>query len=185
MSKIALQDSYSKAREQLRQDLGYNSIMAVPRIRKIVVSSGVGKANVDKRYLQDVESIIAIITAQKPVVTIAKKSISNFKLRKGMKVGSKVTLRGDKMFWFLERLIDIVFPRIRDFHGLNYKSFDAQGNYNLGFREHTIFPEIDIDKYTQQYGLQVTIVFDSINSPDSEALLRGIGMPLRKRGKNG
>ncbi|MCA9349871.1 50S ribosomal protein L5, partial [Candidatus Saccharibacteria bacterium] len=146
MSQINLKDKYIKARVQLQKELGYNTIMAVPKIRKIVVSSGVGKASADKRYLQDVESVIATITAQKPVVTIAKKSISNFKLRKGMKVGSKVTLRGDKMYWFLERLIDVVLPRIRDFHGLNYKSFDAQGNYNLGFKEHTIFPEIDIDK---------------------------------------
>jgi len=165
---------------QLIERLKYENIMEVPRIDKIVINMGVSAAKEDIKVLDEAVGEVAAITGQKPIVTRAKKSISNFKLRKGMPIGCKVTLHGAMMYEFLDRLINVALPRVRDFRGVSRDGFDGQGNYNLGIQEHTIFPEINVDKVGKIKGLNISIVTNAKNKDEAYELLSLFGMPFRK-----
>ncbi len=169
-----------QVRPALMQQFGYSSVMAVPRIEKIVVNEGLGSAKEDSKAIDKASKELALITLQKPIVTKAKKSISNFKLRQGMPVGIKVTLRGERMFVFLEKLINIGLPRIRDFKGVNPNAFDGRGNYNLGIKEQLIFPEITYDMVDKVRGMDITIVTTAKTDEEARALLQAMGLPFRK-----
>ena len=162
----------------LMEKLHYKSIMQVPKIKKISINQGLGAAVNDKKLIQSGVDELTLITGQKAVATKAKKSISNFKLREQMPIGAKVTLRGRMMYEFLDRLISVALPRVRDFRGLNYKGFDGNGNYTLGIKEQIIFPEISIDKINRVTGMNITIVIDSNNDKESYELLKAFGMPF-------
>ena len=162
----------------LMENLKFKSIMQVPKIKKISVNQGLGAAVNDKKLIQFSVDELTQITGQKAVATLAKKSISNFKLREGMPIGAKVTLRGDMMYEFLDRLISVALPRVRDFRGLNSKGFDKNGNYTLGIKEQIIFPEISIDKINKLTGMNITIVIDSKSTKESFELLKAFGMPF-------
>ena len=162
----------------LMEKLKYKSIMQVPKIKKIAINQGLGAAVNDKKLIQAGVDELTLIAGQKAVSTKAKKSISNFKLREGMPIGAKVTLRGDMMYEFLDRLISIAIPRVRDFRGLNNKGFDGNGNYTLGVKEQIIFPEISIDKINKVTGMNITIVIDSNTDKESFELLKAFGMPF-------
>ena len=162
----------------LMEKLHYKSIMQVPKIKKISINQGLGAAVNDKKLIQSGVDELTLITGQKAVATKAKKSISNFKLREHMPIGAKVTLRGRMMYEFLDRLISVALPRVRDFRGLNYKGFDGNGNYTLGIKEQIIFPEISIDKINRVAGMNITIVIDSDNDKESYELLTAFGMPF-------
>ena len=165
---------------QMRERFGYGNIMQVPKLEKIVVNMGVGDAPQDPRMMENAVAELSRITGQKPSIRKAKKSISNFKVREGANIGCMVTLRGDRMFEFMDRLFNIAIPRIRDFRGMPPNSFDAFGNYTLGLREQTIFPEIDVDAVTRPRGMNITFVIKNSGSADeSRELLRQFGMPLR------
>jgi len=166
--------------EKLRKDFNYKKINQVPNISKIVVSMGVGEAIKDNAILQDAANELAVITGQKPLLIKAKKSVSNFKLREGMQIGCKVTIRGKRMYEFLERLICIALPRIRDFRGVSPKAFDGKGNYSLGIDDQLIFPEINPDKVKRTQGMNVAIVTTADNDDAGKALLREFGMPFSK-----
>ncbi|NLI24548.1 MAG: 50S ribosomal protein L5 [Bacteroidales bacterium] len=167
----------------LMKEFSYKSIMQVPRLEKIVINQGVGKAVADKKLIETAQSELAQITGQKPIVTVAKKDISNFKLRRKMPIGVKVTLRRDRMYEFLERLINTALPRIRDFKGVPAK-FDGKGNYTLGISEQIIFPEIDIDKVSSILGMEITFVTSARTDEEAMALLREFGIPFRTAKKN-
>ena len=156
----------------------YKSIMQVPKIKKISINQGIGSAVNDKKLIKSGVDELTLITGQKAVATKAKKSISNFKLREHMPIGAKVTLRGRMMYEFLDRLISVALPRVRDFRGLNHKGFDGNGNYTLGIKEQIIFPEISIDKINRVTGMNITIVIDSNNDKESYELLKAFGMPF-------
>jgi len=162
----------------LQSEFGYKSVMQVPRLKKIVLNQGLGAAVADKRIVEIATAELSLIAGQKAVPTKSKKDISNFKLRKGMPIGAKVTLRGENMYEFLDRLISIALPRIRDFKGVNHKGFDGRGNYNLGVPEQLIFPEIDIDKVLKINGLDITFVTSANTDDEAFALLKGFGMPF-------
>jgi len=162
----------------LSKEFGYKSIMQVPRLQKIVLSQGLGAAVSDKRIVENAVKELSLISGQMAVATKSKKDISNFKLRKGMPIGAKVTLRGEKMYEFLDRLISIALPRVRDFKGVPAKGFDGRGNYNLGVTEQLIFPEIDIDKVSRINGMDITFVTNAETNQEAYALLRGFGMPF-------
>ncbi len=163
----------------LREEFGYTNIMQVPGLEKIVVNMGVGDAIADAKLMDTAVAELALITGQKPVIRKAHKSISNFKLRAGVNIGCMVTLRGRYMWEFMDRLFNIAIPRIRDFRGLSPKSFDKFGNYTLGIREQTIFPEVDLDKVTRVRGMNITFVIKNVKSAEeSRALLRKLGMPF-------
>lgn len=164
---------------KLTEEFQYTNVMAVPKLEKIVLNVGVGEAIQDKKVLDTIVSNMALITGQKPVTTKAKKSISNFKLREGMPIGCKVTLRGRIMFEFLDRLVTLALPRTRDFQGVPDKSFDGRGNYTMGIKEHTIFPEIDTDKVTKMHGMDVTFVTSAQTDEEAYALLKHFGMPFK------
>jgi len=166
---------------QLIERLKYKNIMEVPRIDKIVINTGVSTAKEDIKVLDEAVGELATITGQKPIVTRAKKSISNFKLRQGMPIGCKVTLHGAVMYEFLDRLINVVLPRVRDFRGVSSDGFDGQGNYNLGIQEHIIFPEINIDKVGKIKGMNVSIITTAKNRDEAYELLSLFGMPFRKK----
>lgn len=174
-----------KYREQVSQDLmqkyQYKSIMQVPKLSKIVVNQGVGDAVGDKKLVDTCLDEITRIVGQKAVPTKSKKAISNFKLRENMPIGVKVTLRGDKMYEFLDRLIAIALPAVRDFKGVNDKSFDGRGNFSLGITEHIIFPEIDIDKISKINGMDITIVTSANTDEEAYSLLSSLGMPFKKK----
>jgi len=177
----SLQNKFKKEiLHNLQKELGLKNPMSVPQLSKIVVNMGVKDALFDKKNLEKASVILAQITGQKPKWTSAKKSISSFKLREGDKIGLVVTLRGKKMYDFLERLISIVMPRFRDFHGVNKLSFDGNGNYSLGFTESTVFPEIDPGKIDTIQGFEVTIVTTARNDKSGLALLEAMGMPFEK-----
>ena len=159
----------------------YSSIMQVPRLEKISVNSGVGIATQDAKLVESTVRDIESITGQKVVVTRSKKSISNFKLREGMPIGCRVTLRRTRMYEFLDRFVSVAVPRIRDFRGLSDKSFDGRGNYTIGIKEHTVFPEIDIDKIARVFGMDVTIVTTARTDEEAYELLKGLGFPFVKR----
>jgi large subunit ribosomal protein L5 len=164
---------------KLTEEFQYTNIMAVPKLEKIVLNVGVGEAIQDKKILDTIVSNMALITGQQPVTTKAKKSISNFKLREGMPIGCKVTLRGRIMYEFLDRLVTLALPRTRDFQGVPDKSFDGRGNYTMGIKEHTIFPEIDTDKVTKMHGMDVTFVTSAETDEEAYALLKHFGMPFK------
>jgi large subunit ribosomal protein L5 len=166
----------------LMQELGLSNSMQVPRLEKVTLNMGVGDALKDGRMLEAAVDDLTIITGQKPVITKARKSIAGFKLREGMAIGAKVTLRGNRMWEFLDRLTSVALPRIRDFRGINPDGFDGRGNYNLGLREQTIFPEIDYDSVDAVRGLNVTITTTAGTDEEGRALLRHLGLPFRAEG---
>src|SRR6266536_2347189 len=168
----------TELRERLQQELGLENIMQVPRPVKIVVNMGVGDAIREPRQLEGAVRDLTAITGQKPLVTKAKRSIAGFKIREGQSIGVKVTLRGDRMWEFLDRLVSIALPRIRDFRGLNPGSFDGRGNYSIGIREQIIFPEIDYDSIGQIRGLDVTITTTAADDDQARALLTHLGLPF-------
>ena len=164
----------------LMEKFGYQSVMQTPRITKITLNMGVGEALVNKNAMESAVADLSAISGQKPIVTKARKSVANFKVREGWSVGCKVTLRRERMYEFLDRLISVAFPRARDFRGLSAKSFDGRGNYSLGLKEQIVFPEVDYDKVDAIRGLDVTITTSARTDVESEALLRGFNFPLRK-----
>ena len=176
-----LRDLYkSKVAPDLVEQFGYKSQMAVPRIEKIVISMGVGKAIADKKFLESAVKDLTAISAQKPLVCRAKKSVSNFKVREGYETGLKVTLRRERMYEFLDRLINLAIPRVKDFRGLNPKSFDGRGNYSMGMEEQTVFPEIDPSRIESQQGMNITIVTTAGTDQEGQAMLRLFGMPFKE-----
>lgn len=166
---------------KLIEQFKYSSVMQVPRIEKIVVNMGVGEAAKDSKVLDNSLRDLQTITGQKPLVTIARKAVSNFKLREQMKIGAKVTLRGDRALHFLDRLITVVLPRIRDFQGLNPSSFDGRGNYAFGLKEQLVFPEIPYDSFDKLRGMDIIICTTAKTDEEARALLKTIGMPLREK----
>ncbi|MGI8756768.1 MAG: 50S ribosomal protein L5 [Acidimicrobiales bacterium] len=170
-------------RDQLKADLGLGNIMEVPRLEKIVVNMGVGAAVGQGSLLEHAVTDLTRITGQKPLVTRARKSIANFKLREGNAIGAKVTLRGDRMWEFFDRLIALAIPRIRDFRGLPANSFDGRGNYTFGVTEQLIFPEIDYDKIDQTRGMDITIVTTARTNAEGRALLDAFGFPFKREGQ--
>ena len=165
--------------DKLVKQFSYNTVMEAPRLLKITINEGVGDATQDKKLVEDAAEELSLITGQKAVITISRKDISNFKLRKGMPVGCKVTLRDVKMYEFLERLVRITLPRIRDFNGIA-ENMDGRGNYTLGIKEQIIFPEIDIDKNPRIHGLEITFVTTARTDEECHALLAGFGIPFKK-----
>lgn len=166
--------------KQLQEQFGYKSVMEVPRITKITLNMGVGEALTDKKVLENAVADMEAISGQKAVVTKARKSVAGFKVREGWPIGCKVTLRSDRMYDFLDRLISISIPRIRDFRGLNPKSFDGQGNYSMGIKEQIIFPEIEFDKIDKTRGMDITITTTAKTAEESRALLTAFKFPFRK-----
>lgn len=165
---------------QLQEQFGYKSVMQVPRIEKITLNMGVGEAVADKKVMEHALRDMTAIAGQKPVVTVARKSVAGFKIREGYPIGCKVTLRGERMWEFLERLVDIAIPRIRDFRGMSVKSFDGRGNYAMGVREQIIFPEIEYDKIDKIRGMDIVITTSAKNDEEGRALLEGFNFPFKK-----
>ena len=181
MAMERLKTTYqTTVREDMMKRFGYKSPMAVPALVKVVVNQGIGEAKDDSKLLEKAQKDMAIITLQKPIVTKSKKSVSNFKLRAGQNVGLKVTLRGEKMYTFLEKLLNIALPRIRDFRGVNPNSFDGRGNYNLGIKEQMVFPEITYEMVDATRGFDITVVTTAKNDEEGRALLEGLGFPFKK-----
>jgi large subunit ribosomal protein L5 len=178
-----MKERYEELRVQLKDELGKSSIMEVPRISKITLNMGVGEAKTDSKQLDAALEELSIIAGQRAQMRKATKSIAQFKLREGMPIGAKVTLRGARMWEFLDRLISIALPRIRDFRGLSPESFDGRGNYSLGVREQIIFPEIDYDSVQTIRGLDVAITTTAASDEDARALLRGLGFPFGVDGR--
>lgn len=165
----------------LTEKFGYKTVMRVPKLQKIVVSQGIGDAVADKKLIEHAVNDLSRIVGQKAIAMNSKKDISNFKLRKGMPIGTKVTLRGDKMYEFLDRLIAVALPRTRDFRGISPKGFDGRGNFNLGIKEHIIFPEIDIDKVNRIMGMDISFVTSADSDEEGKALLDAFGFPFTKK----
>jgi large subunit ribosomal protein L5 len=166
---------------KLNEQFGYSSPMQIPKIVKICINQGIGQATQDKKLVDVYQAELTTISGQKAVSTIAKTSISNFKLREGMPIGVRVTLRREKMYEFLDRLITVTLPRVRDFQGINDKSFDGRGNYSMGVTEQIIFPEIDLDKITKINGMDITIVTTAKTDAEAFALLKEMGMPFKNQ----
>ena len=166
---------------ELKREFDYANVMQVPRVQRITVNIGLGEAKENARAVETATADVATITGQKPVVTKAKKAIANFKIRENMPVGVAVTLRGDRMYEFLDRLLNVALPRIRDFHGVPTKAFDGRGNYSLGLREQLIFPEIDYDKVDRIRGMQINVNTSARNDEEGRRLLELLGMPFEKR----
>jgi large subunit ribosomal protein L5 len=163
----------------LMKEFNYRNVMAVPRLRKIVVNMGLGEAIQNAKLLDSATQELGRITGQKPVITRARKSIANFKLRKNMPIGAMVTLRGDRMYEFIDRLMNVALPRVRDFRGLSTRAFDGRGNYTLGLRDQLVFPEVDYAKVEKVKGMNISIVTDAQSDAEALALLRHFGMPFR------
>lgn len=179
-----LADLYKKdITGRLQKEFGYSNVMEVPRIQKVVVNIGVGEAKTDYKYMESSIAELRTITGQQPMMKRAKKSVAGFKLREGMPVACSVTLRGARMWEFLDRLISIALPRIKDFQGLSPKGFDGHGNYNLGLREQLIFPEIDYDQVDVSRGMDITIVTTARNNAEGKALLDAFKFPFRREGQ--
>jgi large subunit ribosomal protein L5 len=176
-----LKDVYMKeVRKKIQDQFGIKNVMAIPKVEKVVLNMGMGDAIQNSKILDAAVDELGQITGQKPVITKAKKSIASFKLREGMSIGTMVTLRGEKMYEFLDRLINIALPRVRDFRGVATRSFDGRGNYTLGIRDHLIFPEIDAGKVDKSKGMNITIVTTAKNDEQARFLLRELGMPFGK-----
>ena len=177
-----LKEKYETSiKKELTEKFGYTTPMQVPKLEKIVVNMGVGEAVHNSKALDDALEELTVITGQKPIATKAKKSIANFKLREGMPIGAKVTLRGERMYEFLDKLVSIALPRVRDFHGISGNSFDGRGNYTVGIKEQLIFPEINFDKISKVRGLDIVIVTTAKTDEEGRALLLGLGMPFRNK----
>lgn len=170
-----------KVRPWLVKELNLKNIMEAPKLEKIVINMGLGEATQNDKVLEQAVEDLALITGQRPVITRAKKSVSGFKLRQGMAIGCKVTLRGDRMYEFFDRLVNVALPRVRDFRGLSLKSFDGRGNYNFGVEEQYIFPEIDLDKSEKALGMDICIVTSTDDDEEARFLLEGLGFPFRKK----
>ncbi len=182
MASPRLKEKYSKEIvAHLKEKFEYKSVMQVPKLTKIAINKGIGAAVSDKKLVDVGVEELTMITGQKAVPTIAKKSVSNFKLREGMPIGAKVTLRGDKMYEFLDRLVTVALPRVRDFKGIREKGFDGRGNYTLGVQEQIIFPEISIDKVNKITGMDITFVTTAQTDEESLELLRSLGMPFTSK----
>lgn len=176
-----LKDKYLKqVVPEMMKKFKYKSVMAVPRLQKTIINIGLGSATKDSKIMDEAVKELAVISGQKPIITRAKKSISNFGVRKGMPVGCKVTLRGDRMYEFLDKFINIAIARIRDFRGIPSDSFDGRGNYTVGVKEQLIFPEIDFDQVTNTLGMNITIVTSALNDEEGKALLELMGVPFKK-----
>jgi len=165
----------------LKEEFGYTSIMQVPKLEKIVLSRGVGAAVADKKLIDHAVDELTQITGQKAISTLSKKDVATFKLRKGMPIGAKVTLRGERMYEFLDRLVTTALPRVRDFQGVKATGFDGRGNYNLGITEQIIFPEIDIDKVNKISGMDITFVTNAHTDKEAKSLLNELGLPFKKK----
>jgi large subunit ribosomal protein L5 len=178
--KPRLKVHYEKVvRDALKQKFGYANIMQIPRIEKIVLNMGVGEAVNDRKKVDTAAGDLALIAGQKPVITRARKAIATYKVREGMAIGAKVTLRGDRMYEFLDRFVTIALPRVKDFRGLNPKSFDGRGNYATGLKEHLVFPEIDYDKVDSVLGLDVIVCTSARTDDEARELLKGFNFPFR------
>lgn len=171
-------ERYSKVKEVLVKEFNIENVHQIPKLSKIVINMGVGAGVADSKSIANAVNDLTLISGQKPIVTIAKKSIAGFKLRDGMKIGCKVTLRKDRMFDFLERLVYVALPRVKDFKGLNPKSFDGKGNYTFGIREQIVFPEINYDKIDTLRGMDITIVTSATNDAHAKELLKGFDLPF-------
>lgn len=179
-----IQDKYTnEIKDELMKEFGYKSIMQVPKLDKIVINMGLGEAASNSKLINEAMEELKLISGQQPIATIAKKSIAGFKLREEQPIGVKVTLRGANMYNFLDKLISITLPRVRDFRGINNKSFDGRGNYTLGVKEQIIFPEIDFDKVNKIKGMDITFVTTAENNEEALKLLTLIGMPFAKKGE--
>lgn len=176
-----LKSLYRKIASELKEEFGYTSVMEIPKIEKVVLSAGVGEAIQNKKLLDSAADELTLITGQKAVKTKAKKSIANFKVRQGMEIGTKVTLHGDYMWEFLDRLLNVALPRVKDFRGVSANAFDGHGNYSLGITEQIIFPEIDYDKIERISGLNVVIVTTAETDKEALSLLIKLGMPFQKK----
>jgi len=163
----------------LGESLGRTNRLSLPRLEKIVINMGVGAAVAEKKHLEEAVGALGLISGQKPIVTLARKSVAGFRLREGMAIGCKVTLRGARMYEFLDRLISLALPRVRDFRGLDPHAFDGHGNYTLGLSELLVFPELNPDKYTRTQGMDITLVTSTVSDDEASELLRQFGMPLR------
>jgi large subunit ribosomal protein L5 len=180
----ALKQRYDTSlRDELRKQFGFKNVMQIPRLDKIVVNIGMGEAIGNAKAMDAAASDLAQITGQRPVVTKSRRAISNFKLRIGMPIGLKVTLRGERMWHFYEKLVTVALPRIRDFQGIPDRSFDGRGNFSLGLKEQLVFPEIDYDKIDRLRGMEITIVTTAKTDEEARALLRGLGMPFKAPSK--
>lgn len=176
-----LKERYQKeVAPAIAKEFGISNPMAIPRVKKVVLNMGMGEAIANAKILDVAAEELRTITGQKPVITKAKKSIASFKLRQGMPIGVMVTLRGDRMYEFLDRFVSIALPRVRDFRGVSPKAFDGRGNYTIGVREQLIFPEIDFNKVDKLRGMNITIITSAINDEQARALLKGLGMPFRQ-----
>jgi large subunit ribosomal protein L5 len=176
-----LKERYQKeVASAIAKEFGIKNPMAIPRVEKIVINMGMGEAIANAKILDTAAEELRAIAGQKPVITKAKKSIASFKLRQGMPIGAMVTLRGDRMYEFLDRLVSIALPRVRDFRGVSPKAFDGRGNYTIGVREQLIFPEIDFNKVDKLRGMNISIVTTARNDEQARALLKGLGMPFRQ-----
>ena len=177
-----LKEKYETSiKKELTEKFGYTTPMQVPKLEKIVVNMGVGEAVHNSKALEDALEELTVITGQKPIATKAKKSIANFKLREGMPIGAKVTLRGERMYEFLDKLVSIALPRVRDFHGISGNAFDGRGNYTVGIKEQLIFPEINFDKISKVRGLDIVIVTTAKSDEEGRALLTLMGMPFKNK----
>ena len=176
-----LKDKYETlTKPELMKAFNYSSVMQVPRLEKIVVNMGIGDAVANPKVLDDAVEELSVLTGQRPVVTKAKKSVANFKLREGMPIGCKVTLRGERMYYFLDKLVSIALPRVRDFRGISKDAFDGRGNYTLGVKEQLIFPEINFDKVKKVRGMDIVIVPTAKSDEEGKALLTSLGLPFKK-----
>ena len=179
--KVNLYEKYKKeVVPALQKELGYKNVMQAPKIKKVILNAGIGRFIKEPRFIDNVENTLSKITGQKPMRTKAKKSISNFKIREGMEIGVMVILRGARMYQFLDKLVAITLPRVRDFRGLSEKSFDKNGNYTIGFKENMAFPEIKAEELEKIHGLQITINTNAKNRTDGKALLVHLGFPFTK-----
>lgn len=170
----------NEVKNQMVEKFGYKSVMQIPTIDKIVINMGIGDAVSNSKVLDEAVAELALITGQKPVITRAKKSIAGFRLREGMPIGCKVTLRGERMYDFLDKLVSVSLPRVRDFRGVSKKSFDGRGNYTLGVKEQLIFPEIDFDKVSKVRGMDIVVVTTANTDEEARELLTQLGMPFQK-----
>ena len=184
-STVRFKDAYNNVyRKELQKELDLSNINQVPKLEKIVINVGLGKAKDDKKMIEVATNTLRKITGQQPVETIAKKSIASFKLREGNKIGLKVTLRGDKMYEFMDRIVTLVIPRLRDFHGVSTSAFDKQGNYSLGLKDQSVFPELGFEETTTLHGMQINfVIINADGSNQAQALLTKFGMPFQKERK--
>lgn len=182
LPKPRLKEKYAKdVSPKLKEQFNYKSVMQIPKLDKIIINMGTGTGDKDPKHLENSIRDMTLISGQKPVVTTAKKAISNFKLREGMKIGCKVTLRGDRAYHFFDKLATVVLPRIRDFQGLSPKSFDGRGNYALGLKEQLVFPEIPYDTFDRIRGMDIIICTTAKNDEEARAFLKGMGLPIRDK----